>query len=166
MNLLEFVSQLTPPWIATVDANPNLVLKLLKQYSDETTRIFLLDGEKMRSFENLYDEFHLKFNFPDYFGRNSSAIIDCFRDIAAASFSPVVIVIDKFDAFLHEEDNDSVDVVQQYLGLLWYIAERFNQPIEGGGWDRPAVPFHVVLLQRTPIPLCADDHPIPRLEVE
>lgn len=101
-------------------------------------------GRKMRTVDRLFDEFAAALQFPYYFGENWAAFDECLADMDWLPMETgiVVVVLDPGDVL--------VDATGAELGALvrtiTHAGETYGQPIlSGEWWDRPAVPFHVVL---------------------
>lgn len=101
-------------------------------------------GRKMREYQGLFDEFAAALQFPWYFGENGNAFHDCMTDLAwlPTQSGYTIVFRDAADVLIGARDD----------GLEWLIsnlsqvcAEWAKSVIEGEWWDRPAVPFHVVL---------------------
>ena len=101
-------------------------------------------GRKMRRVGDLFDEMSAALQFPYYFGENWPAFNECLADMdwLPMNLGIVIVVYDALDVL-----DDAVDTE---LAVLVHSIENarssYAQPIElGEWWDRPAVPFHVVL---------------------
>jgi hypothetical protein len=101
-------------------------------------------GRKMRTVDGLFDEFAAALQFPYYFGQNWAAFDECFADMdwLPMNVGIVVLVLDPGDVLADDAEEDLGVLVR----LMTRAAETYSQPIDSGEWwDRPAVPFHVVL---------------------
>lgn len=112
-------------------------------------------GRKMRTTNGLFDEFAAALQFPLYFGENWAAFDECLADLETlpAGAGYVVTVTDPEQVLVHAGD----DELQRLADSLESAASGWSQPVElGEWWDRPAVPFHVVLVgPREPLDLAA-----------
>jgi hypothetical protein len=101
-------------------------------------------GRKMRSVEGMFDEMAAALQFPYYFGENWAAFDDCLTDMdwLPMHVGMVIVVLDPAEVLA-----DAADVeLSALVRTLTHAAETYAQPIESGEWwDRPKVPFHVVL---------------------
>lgn len=101
-------------------------------------------GRKMRTIPRLFDEFAAALQFPAYFGENRDAFDECLADLEGLALGAgLVIVVLQPDQLLADEAEGE---------LFWFVqsltsaARAWSSAIERGEWwDRPAVPFHVVL---------------------
>lgn len=101
-------------------------------------------GRKMRTLGGLFDEFAAALQFPLYVGENEDAFNECIAELETLPTGEGYVVT------ITEPDQVLADAGAEALG--WFIrslesaAEEWGQPVElGEWWDRPAVPFHVVL---------------------
>lgn len=104
----------------------------------------LVRGRKMRSWQGLFDEVAAALRFPQYFGENVDALADCITDLdwLPRQAGYVVVVDDPGEVLADAEPA----ALRRLVALLRNAAARWAEPVEQGEWwDRPAVPFHVVL---------------------
>ncbi|WP_198553682.1 MULTISPECIES: barstar family protein [Microbacterium] len=101
-------------------------------------------GRKMRVLAGVFNEFAAALQFPTYFGENKAAFDECIRE--ADEFSRdagLVVLLTEPDQILADEPVESLS------WLIWTLeaaAVEWGMPIAlGEWWDRPALPFHVVL---------------------
>jgi hypothetical protein len=105
-------------------------------------------GRKMRTVDGLFDELAAALQFPYYFGENWSAFDECLADMdwLPVNAGIVIAVLDPDQVLAAEDDAELVTFVR----AIAHAAETYAEPIESGEWwDRPAVPFHVVLQTAT-----------------
>ncbi|RAW17652.1 barstar family protein [Phytoactinopolyspora halophila] len=101
-------------------------------------------GRKMHTLQGLFDEFAAALQFPLYFGENEDAFNECIAELETLPAGEGYVVT------ITEPDQVLADAGDEPLGWLARslesAAEEWAQPVElGEWWDRPAVPFHVVL---------------------
>lgn len=101
-------------------------------------------GEKMRSTSGLMDEMSAALQFPHYFGGNWAALDECLSDMAwLLPSKAVVVVVTESSTVLRDEPAAELEALVRAISNA---SEAYNSPVaEGEWWDRPAVPFHVVL---------------------
>jgi RNAse (barnase) inhibitor barstar len=119
-------------WIDSLDSEspPDAVVRTLR-------------GTKMRSFQGLFQEFSAGLQFPAYFGQNFNALRDCLADLEWLPAEAYVVVLSDAEQLLYEEREEDFGALIQ---LLRIVCEEWNEPVwQGEEWDRPSVPFHVVL---------------------
>ncbi|HWL35034.1 MAG TPA: barstar family protein [Frankiaceae bacterium] len=131
-------------WLLLVDAEPQAVAEAAARWSDTGLVVRVLRGQKMRTWQGLFDETAAALQFPWYFGENLDALFDCITDLdwlpRAAGY---VLVINHPDEVLADAGPGAL---HQFATLLGAAREQWTTPVEQGeSWDRPAVPFHVVM---------------------
>lgn len=98
----------------------------------------------MRTEAALLDEFAAALQFPIYFGENKDAFDECLAELD--NLPPgkgYVVTITEPDQVLADE---SPGALHWLVRSLQRAAKELGQPIElGEWWDRPALPFKVVL---------------------
>lgn len=101
-------------------------------------------GRKTRTLRGLFDEFAAALQFPLYFGENEDAFNECVAELETLPAGEgYVVTITEPDQVLADEDAAALGWL---VRSLTSAAEEWAQPVElGEWWDRPAVPFHVVL---------------------
>jgi Barstar (barnase inhibitor) len=100
-------------------------------------------GRKMRGYQGLFDEFAAAWQFPWYFGENSSAFDECLADLSWLPAPAGYALVFRCPA---EVLADTDDGLTWLVGSLTRAAAAWATPIEmGEWWDRPAIPFHVIL---------------------
>ena len=102
-----------------------------------------LDGACMADWSATYSHLIRAFGLPDYFGRNLNALSECLTDTDVLIGSAFVVHFENPSLALREANSDAL------AGLLDTFADaaaELGQPVSAGQpWDRPAVPFHVLL---------------------
>jgi len=103
-----------------------------------------LRGRKMRTLNDLYDEFSAACQFPLYFGENLMSFDECLSSLDNQDLGKgIVLAIVEPDQVLL----DSVEAeLELFLSCLINAASEWGEKIDSGEWwDRPAIPFHVIL---------------------
>ena len=99
-------------------------------------------GRKMTTVARLFDEFSAALQFPYYFGENWAAFDECLSEEDWISRKSLVLVVTDADVVLADEESDLSRLVEVFVSAH----AAYSQPISvGEWWDRPAIPFHVVL---------------------
>lgn len=117
---------------------------MLKWRSAGLTALFVR-GRKMRTTQALFDEVAAALQFPYYFGESWNAFHECLSEIDWLPFGDgLVLIVEDADAVLADEAaDDELNVLVRSFALAF---ETYGRPIDQGAWfDRPPVPFHVVL---------------------
>jgi len=103
-----------------------------------------LRGRKMETYEALFDECAAALQFPWYFGENGNAFDECMSDLSwlPPKAGYLFIVTDPGRVLQRIAD----DGLSWLVGSLGRAAAVWSRPVsEGQPWDRPAIPFHVLL---------------------
>jgi hypothetical protein len=97
----------------------------------------------MRSAARLDDEFSAALQFPSYFGENWAAFDECLADLGWLPPEAGYVVVMTEPLLVLDDSPADFDVL---VRTLTSVIEQWATPIEAGEWwDRPAVPFNVVL---------------------
>lgn len=144
MNPLPLLSVAEEPRLLVVEAEPKDVSEAVRGWADAGLVVRVVRGRKMRSWQVLFDEFAAALQFPSYFGENADAFDECIADLAwLPPQNGYVIVVSEPDQVLVDAGTGALDTL---VSSLQRAAEEWARPVElGEWWDRPAVPFHVVL---------------------
>lgn len=129
------------PWLFHADAQEIATSILGWRASGMNARV--VRGRKMRVLTGCFDEFAAALQFPLYFGENKDAFDECISDLEMLTpDAGFVIVITDPDQVLVEAGAE----LGWLVSSLQNAAEVWAAPIASGEWwDRPPVPFHVVL---------------------
>ncbi len=102
-------------------------------------------GRKMRRLPLMFDELAASLQFPLYFGENKDALNECLQDLEGLEVgSGIVLVWPEADQVLVDESESELGWLVETLRSA---AEVWGASIEEGEWwDRPAVPFHLILV--------------------
>jgi len=101
-------------------------------------------GPRMRSTDGLMAKMSAALQFPHYFGENWAALDECLSDMDwLLPTKAIVVLVGEPSDVLRDEPTDEL---QALVKAISNASETYNSPIaEGEWWDRPAVPFHIVL---------------------
>ena len=106
-------------------------------------RVIQMDGTRMTTLSDMFDEFQQQARFPSYFGRNANALLDVLTDMEWMRATGYIWIIQSADSLLVAE---SKDVLASLVECLQEAGEVWSKPVElGEWWDRSPVPFHAVL---------------------
>jgi RNAse (barnase) inhibitor barstar len=130
------------PWLLLTDeVGAGAMVEAVRRLDGYARR---LRGSLMRSDEELHREFAGRLSFPDYYGHNWDALLDCLTDLAWRPAPAYLLVIEDADQVLAEAPRKRLGLLGD---LLAEAAAAWAEPVaKGQWWDRPAIPFHVVLL--------------------
>lgn len=88
----------------------------------------VLDGEKLKSKEQLLIVLKEALHFPDYFGFNWDALQDCITDLSwLQGIVKVDVVIKNSSKLLNDEDDSSLQV---FLEIMDYAVSFWNGEVE------------------------------------
>ena len=101
----------------------------------------------MRTLRGLFDEFAASLQFPLYFGENRDAFNECICELETLPAGEgYVLTIVEPDQVLADAE---AGTLEWHVGSFQSATAEWGRPIElGEWWDRPALPFHVVLAGR------------------
>lgn len=109
-----------------------------------------LEAERWQSEAEMLDGFSSALGFPDHFGRNLNALIDCLRDVVTfdcgsdADSTGTVIAMSRFDAFASREPASAWQVLDILAGAARsaiLLGHRFIVILQS---DDPAIEFEPV----------------------
>lgn len=144
MNPLRLLAVAAAPQLLVVEAEPKATAEAVTGWSDAGLVVRVVRGRKMRTWQGVFDEFAAALQFPWYFGENADAFHDCLTDLdwLPRHAGYVIVIADPGEVL----DDAKPDALERLVTLLSDAYEHWAQPVEQGEWwDRPAVPFHVVL---------------------
>jgi hypothetical protein len=132
-----------PPWLLwlTTDASRKLATEEVLAELGVTGRV--LSGRHMCRKRELFDEFAARLSFPTYFGHNWDALAECLADLEWLHGLAYAVVINGAQEILDEEPPEQLRL---FFQLIEGVAAEWAQAVAlGEDWDRPAIPFHVLL---------------------
>lgn len=143
MSSVEHLTKVSGPFLE-LSAEPKDVSNEARGWLDSGLVVRAIRGRKSRTLEALFDEFAAAFQFPYYFGENWPAFRDCITDLDWLPFQPgVVVVVYGADEVLKDAHPAEMNTL---VAALTDAAEEFGEAVsDGEWWDRPPVPFHVLL---------------------
>lgn len=138
-------------WLATGDFCPLLlqgerreIASAAAGWAESGLAVRIVRGRKMRSVPELFNEFAAALQFPLYFGENKDAFDECISELdgVPTGVGYVVLITEPDQVLADDEANELEWLVQS----LTAATREWAQPVDRGEWwDRPAMPFHVVL---------------------
>lgn len=139
--LWSWLNSSSPPYIVRATADVILISDLWRK--QEGKKWVALNGNNMRTWESAYAELSAAIPLPDYFGRNLDALSECLTDGDVIDCSGLAVWIDNASAVLADANADAIDGL---MDTFTVAAKELAKPVkEGQPWDRPAIPFHVLL---------------------
>jgi len=111
--------------------------------SDPDKKWFVLDGKEMPDWTAAFRSLRKVFHLPDYCGNNLNALSECLSDADVLQGSAFVVQIQNAPLVLNAANSDAM---QGLIETLESVAEEWAKPVNvNEPWDRPAIPFHVIL---------------------
>lgn len=139
---VEDLKKVTQPWVVKISCNIKFLVDHLQKEIDKCN-LFILNGQNMKTYDGLYDEFTHVFKFPEYFGRNLDALDECLNDLEWLNTNKIIIVITNSNLILCEENDAGCETIVE---ILENAGTEWGTPVESGEqWDRDPVPFHAIL---------------------
>ncbi|WP_350006226.1 barstar family protein [Pseudarthrobacter sp. WHRI 8279] len=143
-NPTDFLEVPTSPSFQVLVSDPGAADTLARGWADNGLLVRIVRGAKMRTTTAAMDEMAAALQFPYYFSENWAALDDCLSDMGWLLPAPaIVLLVRNAGQVLADEDP------HQLVILARTLADAINEyaaPVAlGEWWDRPAVPFHVVL---------------------
>jgi hypothetical protein len=128
-------------WTPESDEDASLTLY---GWRDARLVVRTVRGRKMRNTSGIDDEFSAALQFPPYYGENWAALKDCLTDLVwLPPESGYVLIVTEPLLVLDESPADLPALVR----CLDAAVSAWASPVElGEWWDRPPVPFNVVLV--------------------
>jgi len=113
-------------------------------WRDSGPTVRVVRGAKCRSVADLFDEVAAALQFPYYFGENWAAFDECMADMDWLPLGQGIVVV-LLDAAQVLADEPAAEL-EVLVRAIIHASETYARPVDQGEWwDRPAVPFHVVL---------------------
>jgi Barstar (barnase inhibitor) len=141
-------SQIQPFWLTVLESTPEKAYDWCWKHETIGITARILRGSKMRFAKILFDEIAATMQFPGYFGENYNALNECLIDLPWKPSRAYLIVIVDSDQILTEANDSGLKKTD--FEVLCEIFSRaykklINPVVKGELWDRPAIPFHVVM---------------------
>lgn len=132
-----------PPWVVTCRKGDDLSLFCAStDIKDRGISVVEVPCGKIKKIACFYEVFSDRFQFPEYFGGNLNALIDCMEDEKSRDRIPLLVLLSDADDFLREE---SADAVHGVLSAFNTIGARWAEDGDGAEWGSPPRGFLVVL---------------------
>lgn len=138
--------QANAPWLLRVTADLSDLTEFLWSFERQEFRhgaIRCVRGKQMRTTEEMFHQFAAACQFPYYFGANWAAFDECLRDLEWLRGDAFLVVVFDSSYLLANEEEPQLAL---FLNTIDSISSEWATPVATGeSWDRPAVPFHVLL---------------------
>ncbi|MFG2777494.1 barstar family protein [Streptomyces prunicolor] len=129
------------PWVIKADLDDASVRNYVQDAGDSGVVVEFQGGEA-RTLDSFFSMISSRLDFPEYFGRNWPALKDCLTDLEWLPADSYCLVFRNSDLLFADEPIER----RAFLHTVKLSAEEWAAPVAlGEWWDRPAIPFHVVL---------------------
>lgn len=123
--------------------NKDKALKLINSKFDCKKTFFYVDSECMKTVSDLFECFSKSMDFPDYYGHNTGAFMECVTDMSWLISDSYFVIIESAEKLLSNEPYE----IEWFLKKCSDISEEWSKPIQlGEAWDRPGKPFGFLFL--------------------
>ena len=135
---------LVAPFVHVAEAHASAVTDfvLVKAAREPDAAVRVLRGRKMLTDESLFDEVAAALQFPDYFGENWNALLECVCDLSWLPAARYLLILRDADVLLAA----APDIFELFARRLSESSAEWAHP---GGATRPWAPeqraFHTVL---------------------
>jgi hypothetical protein len=138
----EFFNTVSKPWVLKFIGND--INSIFTRYKfNKNILVIRMNADLMMDTHNFYAELISKLKLPSYFGKNLNALNECITDLEWLNANGYLFIIENSQNILINEDDSKLE---GFIDTLFYAGEEWSKPIEIGElWDRPALPFHVIL---------------------
>ena len=141
-SILPMLIKPEPPWVVTCQRGDALSSSFRAEEKNENFLLIEMCGEKIKSLSEFYELVSYLFSFPDYFGENLNALIDCMEDEKLETEKPLLIAISSAECMLIE---DSTNTMHGVISTFNSIGERWSSNTgDGTEWGSPPRGFLVV----------------------
>ena len=137
------LDQARPPWFLANDSTSSELTNLAWRWVESGFAVRIVRGQKMKTVQAMFDEMAAALQFPDYFGENWPAFGECLADLdwLPAGNGYAIAILNAADVLADEPRG-----LEVLVRILNRVASEWSEPVAvGEPWDRPAIPFHIVL---------------------
>ena len=142
----KILCNITEPWIIPIEIDKDNFEQQLNEFKSDTTNqnlIFLLNGNKMKNVNSLFNEFAIVLQFPSYFGKNWNAFDECINDLDWFYGENYIIVINEAQNILI---NDKIEEIEIFFKICKNSCIEWSKPLDlDEEWGRSGKPFHFLL---------------------
>jgi RNAse (barnase) inhibitor barstar len=131
------------PWVVFVPQGVAEIHRQLSRLEAKGGHVHHFDSSDLMTEQGIYRSFAEALQFPDYFGRNWDALVDCLDDLCGAVTGGVGIV-----GVIHDADQLlDAEHFPLFVSVLCQGADRANSSVDLDGFplDRPAIAEHFIL---------------------
>lgn len=99
-----------------------------------------IEGLRCHNLGDVFSEFAMAFNFPNYFGYNWAAFDECLNDLSWLAAPSYILCIANFDALLFDDPTDRKILIE----ILSSSVKEWTQGVTYGALIRKPTAFHII----------------------
>lgn len=129
------------PWVVEANLASDTVQASIRK-AGQSGVVVEVDSANARTLDAFFAAVSSALDFPDYFGSNWDALKDCLTDLDWLPADSYLLV------FRNSEQLFANQVIERatFLRIMNLAAEEWSIPVKlGEWWDRPSIPFHIIL---------------------
>ncbi|MEV6285896.1 barstar family protein [Kribbella sp. NPDC051770] len=131
-----------PPWVLVADFGSPSFEVMVGELRAGGGVVIAVDGAQATTSDGVFEQFAQAAVLPEYFGRNWPALGECLADLEWLPGTAYVVTVENADRLLEDEPLSR----GAFARMIKRVAEEWATAVaDGEYWDRPSVPFHVVL---------------------
>lgn len=132
----------SPPWIVLADLDSDQFALKVDELRNSGGQVIEIDGASATTSAALFDEFAQAARLPNYFGRNWAALDECLADLEWLPGASYVVILKNAHRLLEFSRQER----KVFIRVITKVAVEWAEPVrDGEDWDRPSVPFHLVV---------------------
>lgn len=138
------VNETRGPWVIFGPKESEVLRRQLGALEARGGRVYDFQAGDLRRKEDVFRVFADRLQFPNHFGRNWDAVVDCLDDLCTPVTGGVGMV-----GVIHEADSMiNSDHLRLFVSVLCQAAARANSDVDldGDPLNRPAISQHFVFL--------------------
>nr|WSY52730.1 barstar family protein [Streptomyces sp. NBC_00886] len=134
-------------WVVVAPQGDQPLGRQLVALEEQGGLVLHVSAAELATPEGAFAAFARTLEFPDYFGRNWDAMVDCLDDLHGSWHGGrgIAVVVGDADLLL------DADHLRLFVSVLCQAAARANSAVDSDGdpWDRPAIAQHFAFVSRT-----------------
>jgi RNAse (barnase) inhibitor barstar len=129
------------PWVVEANLASDSVQGSIRE-AGQSGVVVEVDSADALTLDAFFVAISSAFEFPDYFGNNWEALKDCLTDLDWLPSDAYLLIFRNSERLFANQVAERAS----FLRIMNLAAEEWSIPITSGEWwDRPAIPFHVIL---------------------
>jgi hypothetical protein len=142
---LDILGRIEKPYICKIKSQVDTFINSLNELhiSNNEFYVKILDGEKMKTKQTLFEEFACQLDFPTYFGYNWDAFDECINDLSWLNANVFILGFINSEKILCDENDVELKI---FGSLLSEACDSWALPLdEENDWGRSGKPFHILM---------------------